>query len=340
MTDRTRRRWQRQELVHGAGKEGERRVSVKDALSWNLASRPLIEHELDRVQHAYSHSFNPHVYTAGNGIDVSHSGYSPHQSVPRDVSSPSGSFFTYLGNEGDENAQDVAQEPEATWTADFASERVKGKEISDSTLFAIDPGCIRSLVEFDYSCLDELDDELILRPRIAFAELCWANVSNLRAPSKNPIVSHSPKPISYSAPPRVPIPSVSFTPSVSFYSHSSIEASGGRENPNVEVFSVCQPELDDGSETDNSTISWTSIEEPDVMMVTGRRSMITLDRFSGSKVNGSDSDIFFAATPAESIVSELFLLLSPSCPVCYSSPTPSIHSYVISVSSADNNAFP
>ncbi|KAJ3998722.1 hypothetical protein F5050DRAFT_1710293 [Lentinula boryana] len=139
----------------------------------HLYTSTSLGYEPDRVKpftHAYSDTCTPHVYRTSTDqfSRMSHSRYRPRQSIPSDVSSP----LTY--EKGVKGRSGSIREQEDPRRSDEAqSVHASGSNLG--AVHAIDPACLRSIVKFDYACLEDLDEELILRPRSAFAELCWSD---------------------------------------------------------------------------------------------------------------------------------------------------------------------
>ncbi|KAJ3752311.1 hypothetical protein EV360DRAFT_88866 [Lentinula raphanica] len=128
----------------------------------------------DRVEpstHAYSlNGSTPHVYRTSTKIslDMPHSRYRPRQRIPSDVA-------TSLACD-----REAEMRLRPTYEHDLPrrSSEAQRDQANNSRLdavHAIDPACLRPIVTFDYACLEDLDEELILRPRSAFTELCWSS---------------------------------------------------------------------------------------------------------------------------------------------------------------------
>ncbi|KAJ3794157.1 hypothetical protein GGU11DRAFT_336738 [Lentinula aff. detonsa] len=176
-------------LTSPAIREDESTMSLTYASLSALNQRHLytstsLGYEPDRVKpftHAFSDTCTPHVYRTS--IDqysgMSRSRYRPRQSIPSDVSTP----LTY--EKGVKGRSGSIREQEDPRRSDEAqSVHASGSNLG--AVHAIDPACLRSIVKFDYACLEDLDEELILRPRSAFAELCWSDaVHNIPSSNNN-----------------------------------------------------------------------------------------------------------------------------------------------------------
>ncbi|KAJ4483609.1 hypothetical protein J3R30DRAFT_1808404 [Lentinula aciculospora] len=268
-------------LISRVRREDENIVSVPDAFSCNyrhLNTSPPLQHEPDRVQpFAHAYSFNtctPHVYSTSTNntnqnLEMSPSRYRPRQSIPSD---------------GQPCKQENSQ------TADEAlTEQANRSNLTK--IHAIDPACLRSIVRFDYACLEDLDEELILRPRSAFAELCWSTAVQSLSPSNE---------------------SSSSAKSFQSCSTSDVSQSAVRgSNSVVEGFSAAgedsHSESHSGSESDRCpSPTWhDSVEESAVMVVTGRRSLNVLEDHVGMKLFERKSSAGTFVVPSESFVSEI-----------------------------------
>ncbi|KAJ3748532.1 hypothetical protein DFH05DRAFT_570064 [Lentinula detonsa] len=148
----------------------------------HLYTSTSLGYEPDRVKpftHAFSDTCTPHVYHTS--IDqysgMSRSRYRPRQTIPSDVSTPLTYEKAVKGRSGS-----IREQEDPRRSDEAQSVHASGSNLG--AVHAIDPACLRSIVKFDYACLEDLDEELILRPRSAFAELCWSDaVHNI--PSSN-----------------------------------------------------------------------------------------------------------------------------------------------------------
>ncbi|KAJ4471629.1 hypothetical protein J3R30DRAFT_1101213 [Lentinula aciculospora] len=301
-------------LISRVRREDENIVSVPDAFSCNyrhLNTSPPLQHEPDRVQpFAHAYSFNtctPHVYSTSKNntnqnLEMSPSRYRPRQSIPSDVSSPS----SYVGNENAlKRRQGQPCKQENSQTADEAlTEQANRSNLTK--IHAIDPACLRSIVRFDYACLEDLDEELILRPRSAFAELCWSTAvqslspSNESSSSAKSFQSCSTSDVSQSAVRGSNSGKPSTPPQT--YSNPLMLAKV------VEGFSAAgedsHSESHSGSESDRCpSPTWhDSVEESAVMVVTGRRSLNVLEDHVGMKLFERKSSAGTFVVPSESFI--------------------------------------
>ncbi|KAJ3980790.1 hypothetical protein F5890DRAFT_1477451 [Lentinula detonsa] len=129
----------------------------------HLYTSTSLGYEPDRVKpftHAFSDTCTPHVYHTSTDqySGMSRSRYRPRQTIPSDVSTP----LTY--EKGVKGRSGSIREQEDPRRSDEAqSVHASGSNLG--AVHAIDPACLRSIVKFDYACLEDLDEELILRPR-------------------------------------------------------------------------------------------------------------------------------------------------------------------------------
>ncbi|KIK61167.1 hypothetical protein GYMLUDRAFT_43249 [Collybiopsis luxurians FD-317 M1] len=312
----------RRESSQSSSKYEERRRSF-DILLWNTKTRPTspshasrLEHDMKRTHQTTSYAntfaaYTPRLSSSEAGPSSSPPRYHPRQSIPSDVSNHPRSFLSAPDNVNDvENIQvaDQAQRSGAKQKK-VASEIPQVEQVAKDTtlnkIHAIDPACFQSIVPFDYSCLDDLDEELILRPRSAFEEVCWTTaVHNVprrsyQVVNARPSSSHSSRaatPTASDHHPRNKAPRLAMreslpTPPRSNRSPSVKESPITQEIPQVDVFAVTDhdTESESGAETereevDHWTVSSTSTE-PAVLMVAGRKNLTIL---GNHRVVGAD----------------------------------------------------
>lgn len=244
-------------------------------LSWNSQDwnpSENIPYDADPAQpFTDSDHFNP-----TSSLGMPRSGYCPRQSIPSDVSTPTRSF----------SEAEASTDPHGIYRGGkHGSFAIKRWEDYDTTLKAIDPAAFSAIVNFDYSCLDDLDEELILRPKNAFADLCWS-AAVLRHPSSFQRPSTSKNPLPSQSTQRPPCLEGSMTkdsvpPPYSYISPATKDTGRIRGSLEVDIFSVSDDDrdsVDTGMETDRlSSTSCGSVEYSAVTMVTGRRSLNTLE---------------------------------------------------------------
>lgn len=251
-----------------------RKQQASYPLSWNSQDWDPSESIPYDADHVKPFNDTPH-YNPTSSLGMPRSGYSPRQSIPSDVSTPTRSF----------SEAEASTDPDGIYRGGKrGSFVIKRWEDYDTSLNAIDPATFSAIVNFDYSCLDDLDEELILRPKTAFADLCWSAVlrhpSSFQRPptSKNPLPSHLTQ--------RQPwlegsITKDSVPPPYSYVSPATKDTSPIRGRLEVDILSVSDDDrdsVDTGMETDHLTsTSCGSVEYSAVMMVTGRRSLNALE---------------------------------------------------------------
>ncbi|KAJ3879018.1 hypothetical protein F5051DRAFT_215922 [Lentinula edodes] len=225
-------------------------------------------YEPDRIEpstHPYSYNIcTPHVHrtSTDRNSGMSHSGYRPRQSIPSDVCNIPSCLNDEKGAEVNLGQDDPRQKENSRTSSEVHAEHSNLSEVH-----AIDPACLRPIVRFDYACLEDLDEELILRPRSAFAEMCWSTaVQNIpRTSNQGKFSAQS-----------LPFTSKCCQPCSALNRRSPSHSSRSPLNFKVsEGLSAAdeggQSECHSGSESDRSlSNTWHgSIEESSVMMVTG-----------------------------------------------------------------------
>jgi hypothetical protein len=276
-------------------KEDESGLSWPAQKRWSLSPSyaPYVEHDLERDQ-TYNHAYSFAAYNYGASANLARPRW---QSIPSDVTNHPRSSLSSSDDERVELTREAQPQGKGKWNVEVRTEPVNS---DSSKVHAIDPSCFGSIVTFDYSCLDDLDEELILRPRSAFEELCWtAAVRNpprlsqyigideqLPSPLPSSLVltpksslsslyeDSSRSVLTESIPPRLPTPSLSFS---SLKDTPSVQIS-----PQVEVLSV-----NDTVSTRTRTVSYagTHHDVPAMMKVNGGKGLNVLED-SGSKAIG------------------------------------------------------
>ncbi|KAJ3934509.1 MAG: hypothetical protein NXY57DRAFT_993841 [Lentinula lateritia] len=256
-------------------------------------------YEPDRIQpstHPYSYNIcTPHVHrtSTDRNSGMSHSGYRPRQSIPSDVCNISSCLNDEKGAEV-HLGQDDPRQKESSRTGS----EVHAEHSNLSKVHAIDPACLRPIVRFDYACLEDLDEELILRPRSAFAEMCWSTaVQNIpRTTNQRQSLAQS---LPFTSKCREPCSALGRrSPSHSSRSSLNFKVSEGFFAADEGGQSECHS----SSESDRSPSNtwYGSIEESSVMVVTGRLNV--LENHDGVKLVEKKSSPGTVVVPSDSII--------------------------------------
>ncbi|KAF5384485.1 hypothetical protein D9757_006454 [Collybiopsis confluens] len=327
-------RTRRRESARSTARDEERRKSL-DGFSWNPRNWTLPSSSIARVDTKpgqssnYAASFAAHApqpFSPEPGPSTYRPRNYPLQSIPSDVGNHPRSFLS-TSDDGDDTGkiQVVKKDYRSGAKQQKNVASVTIKDVTLSKIHAIDPASFRSLVEFDYSCLDNLDDELILRPRSAFEEVCWSTAvqntrrsnrvsngaarpsssSSSRAATPVPVDHHIHEMSSHAAK-RVSLPHRLPTPPLSYYTPSVKSVRG---SPKVDVFAVGDNDTvsDLVTETEGDRSTLLSSEPAALMMVTGRKRLTVIGGVH------SDSEVMnYKRKPSVESAEEVFV---PSGPV-------------------------
>ncbi|KAJ3905171.1 hypothetical protein F5879DRAFT_16010 [Lentinula edodes] len=254
-------------------------------------------YEPDRIEpstHPYSYNIcTPHVHrtSTNRNSGMSHPGYRPRQSIPSDVCNMPSCLNDEKGAEVNLGQDDPRQKENSRTSSEVHAEHSNLSEVH-----AIDPACLRPIVRFDYACLEDLDEELILRPRSAFAEMCWSTaVQNIPRTTRHSQSSAQSPPskccqpcsaLNWRSPSHSSRFPLNFKVSEGFFATDE----GG------------QSECHSSSESDRSPSNtwYGSIEESSVMVVTGRLNV--LENHDGVKLFEKKSSPRTVVVPSDSII--------------------------------------
>ncbi|KAJ3857754.1 hypothetical protein EV368DRAFT_60653 [Lentinula lateritia] len=256
-------------------------------------------YEPDRTQpstHPYSYNIcTPHVYrtSTDRNSGMSRSGYRPRQSIPSDVCNIPSCLNDEKGAEVNLGQDDPCQKEYSR-----TDSKVQAEHSNLSEVHAIDPACLRPMVSFDYACLEDLDEELILRPRSAFAEMCWSTaVQNIpRTTNQSQSLAQS---LPFTSKCCQPCSALNQRPpSHSIHTPLNFKVSEGFFAADEGGQSECHS----SSESDRSpSNTWHgSIEESSVMVVTGRLNV--LENHDGVKLFEKKSIPGTVVVPSDSII--------------------------------------
>ncbi|KAJ3805620.1 hypothetical protein F5876DRAFT_81589 [Lentinula aff. lateritia] len=224
---------------------------------------------------------------------MSRSGYRPRQSIPSDVCNIPSCLNDEKGAEVNLGQDDPCQKEYSR-----TDSKVQAEHSNLSEVHAIDPACLRPMVSFDYACLEDLDEELILRPRSAFAEMCWSTaVQNIpRTTNQSQSLAQS---LPFTSKCCQPCSALNQRPpSHSIHTPLNFKVSEGFFAADEGGQSECHS----SSESDRSpSNTWHgSIEESSVMVVTGRLNV--LENHDGVKLFEKKSIPGTVVVPSDSII--------------------------------------